>query len=77
VSVIGVENEAFEYIRTAYRVPARRGQRVRYAGRTKHPEGIEGTILGAQGAYVMIRLDDEEGVRPYHPTWALTYLPMG
>jgi len=67
------ENE-FEYIRRTYRVPAKAGARVRFTGRG---DGIPetGTIVGADGQYLMIRIDgDRQEVANYHPTWKLEYL---
>lgn len=63
---------SMDYIRSAYRVPARRGGRVLYTGL-----GVRefGTITSAKGAYLMIRLDGESRPRKFHPTWELEYLP--
>jgi hypothetical protein len=60
------------YIRRAYGVPAKRGGRVRYTG-----EGRDefGTIIGASGAHLSVRLDGLRHGRPYHPTWQIEYLP--
>lgn len=53
------------------RVPAKRGMRVTYSGRSAKPP-IGGKILGASGGYLRIRLDDgSEG--NFHPTWKLQY----
>lgn len=54
------------YIRTAYQVPAKRGVRIQFEGRA-------GTIVGAEGAYLLIRLDGEKKVGKYHPTWNISY----
>lgn len=56
-----------DYIRRTYGVPAKRGGRVEYAGKL-------GTIKSASGAYLMILLDGEKIVKPYHPTYKLKYL---
>jgi len=62
---------SLEYIRKAYNVPAKRGGRVEYTG-----DGSPklGTISGARGAHVRIRLDGEKRLGLYHPTWGLRYL---
>lgn len=59
------------YIRDFYGVPAKRGGRVEYYG-GKMP--IFGTITGADGAHLSIRLDGNKHPSPFHPTWALRYL---
>lgn len=57
----------FEYVRTHYRVPARRGLRV--VG-----DGKPGVITGADGAHILIRLDGEKLSLPWHPTWHMRYI---
>lgn len=56
-----------DYIRDYYKVPAKRG------GRVRDEKGREGTITGARGPYVSVRLDDQHHVVYYHPN-SLTYL---
>lgn len=64
---------SLEYICNYYRVPAEMGRRVRYTGgRTPR----EGTVTGAQGAHVLIKLDGDPLAMPHHPTWELTYLDL-
>lgn len=53
-------------IRRRYRVPAKRGMRVRAHLRP-------GTITGSDGVSVRIRLDGEKRSAPYHPTWRIQY----
>lgn len=68
---------SLDYIRTTYAVPAKKGGRVRYTG-DKGPKGKgarEGTITGASGAHLRIRMDGDSFAQPYHPTWELEYLP--
>lgn len=60
------------YIRDTYGVPAKRGGRVRYTGGSKP---MLGTITGATGGHLDIRLDDVRYATPFHPTWELEYLP--
>ncbi len=62
------------YIRKTYGVPAKRGGRVEYTGRGK-PE--LGTICGAAGAHLSIRLDGIKHTMTFHPTWKLRYLDGG
>lgn len=61
-----------DYIRSYYRVPAKVGGRIEYTGDRKGAK--LGTITGAQGAHLLIRLDGEADAAPYHPTWELRYL---
>lgn len=51
----------FEYVCTTYKVPARRGRRVRTRA------GKLGTITSATH-HVKVRLDGQRMVLPYHPT---------
>ena len=62
---------SIDWIRNSYSVPAKVGGRVEYTG------GVTpclGTITGARGGHLRIRLDGERKARPYHPTWELRYL---
>lgn len=60
--------DPFDYIRNAYGVQAKKGQRVKYRNRT-------GTIARADGAYIYILLDgDLKPTGPYHPTSEIEYL---
>lgn len=63
---------SMQYIRDYYRVPAKRGGRVEYNGDGK---ATTGTITGAEGARLRIRMDGEKHTGIYHPTWAMRYLP--
>ena len=61
---------SMKYIREAYRVPAYRGQRVRYLG---NGTPREGRILSVKHAKLRVACDD--GVRLLlHPTWEVQYL---
>ncbi len=51
---------SLQYVRDYYKVPAIKGAAVTYRGKP-------GTITGASGPHVMIRLDGEKHARPYHP----------
>lgn len=62
---------SLEYIRKAYNVPARRGGRIEYTGGGKP---VLGTICGARGALLSIRLDTTKHPMPFHPTWEIRYL---
>ncbi len=62
---------SMSWIRKTYRVPAKRGGRVKYTG-GKQPQ--YGTIVDANGQYLVIRLDGEAHELSYHPTWEITYL---
>lgn len=63
---------SMEYIRRSYGVPAKRGARVEYTGEA---ETQNGTITGTCGARLRIRMDGEDYIGIYHPTWELRYLP--
>lgn len=58
-------------VRKSYGVPAKRGGRVIYLG-GERPE--HGTICGARGVYLKIRMDGDTHSGPYHPTWMLEYV---
>lgn len=62
---------SIEYISKSYDVPAKKGARVEYTG-----GGVKelGTVTGADGAHILIRLDGHKNSFPYHPTWELRYL---
>jgi len=62
---------SLEWIRTNYKVPAKRGGRIEYTGE-KTPQ--LGTICGASGGHLSIRLDGVKHAMPFHPTWELRYL---
>lgn len=57
---------SFDYIRSYYKVPAKRGGRVLY-------DGQPGTIVWTDGPYLRIRLDGVRGVASYHPMWKIEY----
>lgn len=57
---------SMEYIRSTYGVPAKRGMRVTAYGNP-------GVITGAEGAYIMIRLDGKQVSLPHHPTDEIVY----
>jgi hypothetical protein len=61
------------YIQKYYGVPAKRGGRVEYESPLAGKEF--GTITGAEGQYLRIRMDGRKHSMNYHPTYNLTYLP--
>jgi len=63
---------SMQYIREAYGVPAKRGGRVEYSGTGSR--ALQGTITGAKGAHLRIRLDGYKHSHSFHPTWKLRYL---
>jgi hypothetical protein len=67
---------SIDWVRKSYNVPAKRGGRVEYTG-GKTPEF--GTIVGARGGHLRIRLDGMHYTHPlpFHPTWELRYLDAG
>lgn len=62
---------SLDWIRKNYNVPAARGGRVEYTGGGK-PE--LGTICGASGSHLSVKLDSAKHSMPFHPTWKLRYL---
>lgn len=63
---------SMDYIRKTYNVPAKRGGRVEYTGRG---DVQHGTITGAGGQYVRVRLDGRRRAENFHPDWKMRYLP--
>jgi hypothetical protein len=61
---------SLDYIRNHYRVPAKVNGRVRYTWRGDR----FGTIVGADGGYLLVRLDGDQDAGIYHPTWEIEYL---
>lgn len=53
-------------------MPAKRGARVTYTG-TGKPQ--LGTIKGADGAHLIIKIDGAKCAGRFHPKWELRYLP--
>lgn len=51
----------FDYIRDYYHVPAKRGARVEYKGKS-------GTVTGTHGPHIRVRLDGDKRSNVYHPT---------
>ena len=67
----------FEYINRTYSLSVKRGSRVRYTGDcvARREGGKLGTVRSVNGAHLMIQMDGEGFVQPYHPTWELEVLP--
>lgn len=55
-----------QYVRDYYRVPAKRGMRIKACGKP-------GTIVGFDGQYLRVRLDGQKRVSTWHPTWEIDY----
>jgi hypothetical protein len=62
---------SMDYIRRTYGVPAKRGSRVEYMYPTTSRRG---TITGARGARLRVKLDGDKHSRVFHPTWNLKYV---
>lgn len=58
---------SIQYIRTQYQVPAKRGGRILFRGKT-------GRITGSRGAHLLVRLDGDTRTSALHPTWEVEYL---
>lgn len=63
---------SLEYIRRAYKVPAHRGGRIRFAPCA----GIDklGFVVAAKGPYIRVRFADMRRTVLLHPTYGLHYL---
>lgn len=59
---------SLQYIRDAYNVPAHEGRRVVVFS------GQKGTIIGANGFRLLIKVDGENYSKLFHPTWNIDYL---
>ena len=65
---------SMEYIRNHYKVPAKRGAKVRFTD-CNGKQSI-GTIRSARGAYLRCHFPDHpERLHTIHPTWHVEYLP--
>ena len=64
---------SLEFIRHNYKVPAKRGGRVRLRQGFNELRGREGTILSADHR-LRVRLDGDHQRVVLHPTWELEYL---
>jgi hypothetical protein len=64
---MSASEDALEYVRDHYGVPAFKNRRVIYNGKP-------GVIKGGKGAYVLILLDGETKKVTCHPTWEMVYL---
>jgi hypothetical protein len=63
---------SLQYIRDYYKVPAKRGGRIRFLDfKGLH---VEGTITGAEMGRLRVRMDGESMIGTYHPTWQLEYI---
>lgn len=60
------------YVREHYRVPAKRGARIRFSGLDNTPRN--GTIVAFKGQYLRVRFDDSNVILTLHPTWKVEYL---
>ena len=61
--------DEFGYVKARYRVPVKRGVRVRVF------DGREGRVTSGAGNYIRVRLDGEKRSGYWHPTWEMHYLP--
>lgn len=62
---------SFDYIRQYYKVPAEKGRRIRYSGGA---DPVTGEIVGTDGQYIKVAVDDELLTLVLHPTWKVEYL---
>ena len=59
---------SMEYICKTYGVPAKQGGRILYRGKE------HGVIVGSEGHYLRVKMDNERVILSYHPTWEMRYL---
>lgn len=57
---------SFEYVRSEYKVPAKRGMLVTV-------DGQAGVITSGKGGYIMVRFNGSKHPLPCHPTWRVVY----
>lgn len=55
-----------EYIKETYGVPAVINGRIKFGSKL-------GTIVGANGPHLKIKIDGEKDAGSYHPTWNIEY----
>lgn len=67
---MSASDDALEYIRRYYRVPAFKGAKIKY-------QGNDGVIRGGTSSYLLVRLDGEKTNITCHPTWQIEYLELG
>lgn len=60
------------FIREKYRVPAKRGARIRFSPPDRR--AAEGTIVASAGQYLRVRFDGPSTIQTLHPTWCVEYL---
>jgi hypothetical protein len=61
------------FIREKYRVPAKRGARIRFS--PPSCRASEGTIVASAGQYLRVRFDGTPWmIQTLHPTWCVEYL---
>jgi len=60
-------NDPLSYVREMYGVPAALNGRVFF-------NGDPGTIIGAEGQYLLVRPEDGREPLLLHPTWKVTYV---
>lgn len=67
---------SMQYIRDYYGVPAKRGARIRFTGRS---DGVaqEGVITGTRNAHIRVRFDGDLCTSRLHPTWEVEYIEEG
>lgn len=59
------------YIRKAYKVPAKVGQRIKFDWQFPPREGV---IVGSNAAHLKVIFDGSAVVEYLHPTWNVEYL---
>lgn len=68
--------QALEYIRNQYKVPAYVGLTVIIPGDSPARERA-GNIIGASGPHLLVDLFNVRRTAVVHPTWEMVYLPGG
>jgi hypothetical protein len=73
-----MSNEELDQMNKTYGLSAKVGGRIEYTGGRLQKGGglpVKGTIKGYNMCSLIVRLDDEDFDKYFHPTWMVEYLP--
>lgn len=65
-----MSGDALDYINRTYGTAYRVGSRVRYTG--SRSGELLGTVTGASGPHLRVKMNNERNDAPYHPTWRMS-----
>lgn len=66
------DDDALEYIRKTYGVPAFKWKKISFRSNEKK-KTIPGMIIGGRAGYLIVRLEGREDPAHLHPTWNVLY----